>query len=39
MHHTNIQVLIKTFGKWPTFALMFLATVMPFLVGLLALLR
>ena len=35
----NIQSLVKAFGKWPSFILLFLATVMPLLVALVTTLR
>ncbi len=35
----NIQVMVKAFGKWPSFVLLILATAMPLLVALVALLR
>jgi hypothetical protein len=36
---SNIQTLVKVFGKWPSFALVLLATLMPVLVALIALLK
>lgn len=35
----NTPVLVKAFGKWPSFTLLILATAMPLLVALVALLR
>ncbi len=35
----NILKLVKAFGKWPSFVLLLLSTIMPLLVALVALLR
>ena len=35
----TVQAMAKIFGKWPTFVLLLLATIMPLLVALVALLR
>ena len=35
----NVHSMVKAFGKWPSFLLLFLGTIMPLLVALLALWR
>ena len=35
----KVEVLVKHFGKWPAFMLLLLATVMPLLVAVLAVLK
>ena len=35
----NVNALVRVFGKWPSFILLLLATIMPLLVALIDLFR